>query len=503
MTSFDNLRPLTRDQALKDADEELATLIGMDAAKEWLIQLKGNILTRQLRQKHGLATPDVTNHTVLTGPSGTGKTTLARILAKMFYGLGILPNAAFVEANRASLVGQYVGQSEVKTAAVLLQAKGGCLFIDEAYGLCKPGAQWDFGADVITMLIDYMDKNRGEFIVILAGYDKQMQELLSSNPGIKSRFTESFALTDYSPHELCRIFEKMAADLDYTLSAEAKARVALLFHVVWAKRDGNFGNGRFVRNVFERTMLYHGGRLKGKGSLQSLQMITDADIPVKEFSVDEIVRSVDLDALRWFIKCSACGHTVSFPLLGLQANGKCRCGQVLHLPWESIEFSSAGSNFEQLMKGAGAVFVPATAFPPKPKPQKRPPSPVSRNIEPTPSPEPVHSPTKDLPITSHVPASSVTNEVKPLTSVPVPPQASGPEPVVDRSYFGIIVNGILICLLIFLSFLALGVVPIPIADVALGRCCLIVAIFDIFYILYFWNFWNDQPFRFGNGRLTS
>lgn len=237
---------------LEESLAELNSYIGLCSVKAEVHNLVEQIQVFQLRKSHNLKVPDMTYNMVFTGNPGTGKTTIARLLAKIFRSLGLLSKGHLVEVNRDALVAEYVGQTAVKTRQVIDTARGGVLFIDEAYALAKGGN--DFGQEAIDTLLVAMENERDDLIVIVAGYDELMENFLKSNPGLPSRFKSTIHFDDYNPKELLTIYEKFCKDNQYSLSHDAKEQVSAHFTEMYANREEHFGNGREVRKYFEETV---------------------------------------------------------------------------------------------------------------------------------------------------------------------------------------------------------------------------------------------------------
>jgi AAA+ superfamily predicted ATPase len=199
-------------------------------------------------------------HFVFTGNPGTGKTTVARIIAEVFKSLGLLSQGQLIEVDRTKLVGSYIGQTAPKTEQVINKAMGGVLFIDEAYTL-SPQTQSDYGPEAINTLLKRMEDDRGKFLVIVAGYTNEMAEFLETNPGLASRFTKKIHFVDYQPNEMMQIMKLFVAKKGMILDSEAEQYLNNHFTELYNSRDKNFGNARTVRNIFENTIQKQSGRI--------------------------------------------------------------------------------------------------------------------------------------------------------------------------------------------------------------------------------------------------
>jgi AAA+ superfamily predicted ATPase len=268
---------------LENILDELNSLTGLDRVKQDMTQLINFIKVQQLRKSKGIATSPISMHLVFLGNPGTGKTTVARLVARVYKAMGILKKGHMVEADRSALVAGFVGQTALKVQDVVKSAKGGVLFIDEAYTLAGDG-QDAFGREAIDTLLKLMEDHRDSLVVIVAGYSANMEKFLESNPGLKSRFNKYITFDDYTPDQLLKIFEFFSSKSGFTLSESGSQKLLQLFQTMYAGRDEKFGNGRDARNVFEKAITRQADRIVTLPNIdeKTLTELTDADIP--EFS---------------------------------------------------------------------------------------------------------------------------------------------------------------------------------------------------------------------------
>ncbi|MEO6832801.1 MAG: AAA family ATPase, partial [Chitinophagaceae bacterium] len=270
--------------ALNKALVELDSLIGLSAVKAEVKSLINFIKIQKAREVTGLKSSSLSYHLVFTGNPGTGKTTVARIISEIYKNLGVLLEGQLIETDRSGLVAEYVGQTAIKVNKVVESALNGTLFIDEAYSLVGANRD-DFGKEAVATLIKRMEDNREKLVVIIAGYTNEMREFIDTNPGFKSRFNRYIEFADYTPDELLSIYKLSCSKLDYTLTKEAEGKLFnLIVHAV-DKKDNSFGNGRFVRNILEKTLEKQANRIANISSLTTeiLTTITLEDIPEYSF----------------------------------------------------------------------------------------------------------------------------------------------------------------------------------------------------------------------------
>ena len=246
-----------------DPYKELDELIGLEDVKEEVRSLANFVKVQKMRQEKGLKTPKMSYHLVFTGSPGTGKTTVARIVARIYKDLGILKRGHTVETDRSGLVAEYMGQTAIKTNALVDSALNGVLFIDEAYALV-PDASYsggDYGQEAISTLLKRMEDDRDRLVVIIAGYPKEMQRFIDSNPGLQSRFNRYINFPDYTAAELYRIYLMYAKKNEYTLNQEAGVYLRERLEDVVEHKTRNFGNARYVRNIFEKSIQRQANRI--------------------------------------------------------------------------------------------------------------------------------------------------------------------------------------------------------------------------------------------------
>ena len=286
----DNTLPVTEKVANNESKEkeetlgvllkQLDELIGMEQVKKDVYSLINLMRIREIKKQRGLPQNDLSLHMVFMGNPGTGKTTVARLIAKIYQKLGVLSKGHLVEVDRSGLVAGYVGQTAIKVQEKISESRGGVLFIDEAYALTANRDSSDFGFEAVDTLLKGMEDYRDDFVVIVAGYPDPMAEFLESNPGLKSRFNKFIYFDDYTPDELRSIFCGMCKKAGFSVSETALQIVHDYFIEMYKNRGTNFANGRDVRNFFEKVVVHQANRLAQYDVLSDDDLVTftEADL---------------------------------------------------------------------------------------------------------------------------------------------------------------------------------------------------------------------------------
>lgn len=259
------------DLTLEELLSSLNKLVGLERVKNEISGLISYQKVRQMRKEYGLSSGNKTMHMAFTGNPGTGKTTVARIVGRMYKKLGLLSKGHFIEASRTDLIAGYQGQTALKVSTLIKQAKGGVLFIDEAYSITENDNCDSYGKECLTELTKALEDYRNDLVVIVAGYTEPMKHFFEANPGLKSRFNIFIQFDDYRKEELISILKSMCEEDDYIIDDSAMLGIDDYLSEIIAKKGGVFSNGRFVRNVYEKLVMNHAKRV---AKLTSFDVIT-------------------------------------------------------------------------------------------------------------------------------------------------------------------------------------------------------------------------------------
>ncbi len=289
----DESKEILENDTLESVMKELSSLTGLENIKNEIQELTHLLEIQKSRQKKGLKNVDIALHTVFTGSPGTGKTTVARLLSRVYFHLGYISKGHLVETDREGLVAGYVGQTATKTNEIIEKSKGGVLFIDEAYSLSDGSGTQDYGAEAISTLLKRMEDFRSDLVVIVAGYPEPIQLFIQSNPGLRSRFTRYFDFKDFTTIELVQIFKNYCLSHDFKLNEDAEEKLSDMLSLLTDKKHNDFGNARDVRTLFEKCVQLQANRLvklKSKKE-RKLEIITEEDIP----SIKEVEKLLHLE----------------------------------------------------------------------------------------------------------------------------------------------------------------------------------------------------------------
>ena len=320
----DSSADLARADSIEDALADLQQLIGLDQVKQEIATLTNYLTLQQHRQAAGLPQHQLSLHMVFQGNPGTGKTTTARIVGRIYRSLGLLKRGHLIETDRAGLVAEYAGQTAPKANRKIDEALDGILFIDEAYSLVASGQDDSYGHEAVQTLVKRLEDERHRLVVILAGYPEPIRQLLHSNPGLSSRFNTQLMFDDYGPLDLARIYQRMCEANHYELPALVRAKLLLGFQRLFSQRDEHFGNGRLVRNTFEGAVRRLANRVASVAAVtrELLTVFTPEVVAFPEVS-DDLSASLQNEELRFRVTCTECRE--AFLLRADQLGRRVRC----------------------------------------------------------------------------------------------------------------------------------------------------------------------------------
>lgn len=339
--------------SLEDALAELDRLIGLNNIKHEVRTLSNFLRVQEQRRAAGLPDTKLTLHMVFGGNPGTGKTTVARIIGKVFGAMGVLEKGHLIETDRSGLVAEYAGQTGPKTNKKIDEALDGVLFIDEAYTLISAEGEDPFGHEAVQTLLKRMEDDRKRLVVILAGYPKEMEDLLGSNPGLSSRFSRHLDFIDYTPFELASIFGLMCKKNQYNLRSLARAKVIVGLDYLYQRRGRHFGNGRTSRNTFEHAIRRMANRIASIPdlSIEQLTMLEPDDIEFKKVPSEVFDDLTEENTLRFHIECPECDFHKDVPHKFLGRSVRCpKCDHDFAVEWGALvkQPSSSESKSQEL-----------------------------------------------------------------------------------------------------------------------------------------------------------
>lgn len=334
--------PPTGEAALQEALAELDSLIGLARIKHEVRTLANFLNVQRHRAQAGLPQTPLSLHMVFGGNPGTGKTTVARIVARIFAAMGVLKKGHLVETDRSGLVARYAGQTADLAHKRIDSAIDGVLFIDEAYSLVSEQGEDSYGREALQVLVKRIEDDRHRLVVILAGYNEPMDRLIATNPGLASRFNTRLTFDDYTPGELGRIFQLMCEKNHYVVPPPTQARLLAALAWLYERRDEHFGNGRLARNIFERAIRRLANRISGVAPLTTelLTVLQPEDIEVEGVPA-EALSDAALNALKFEMRCPGCceGRRLSLRHLGRRVQCK-KCAATFEVAWPEVICSS-------------------------------------------------------------------------------------------------------------------------------------------------------------------
>jgi len=285
-----HINAIPENDTLEKVLTELNELVGLENVKKDVSELINLLEIQKKREVVGLKNIEITLHTVFLGPPGTGKTSVARLLGRIFKHLGFLSKGQLFETDREGMVAGYVGQTATKVDKVVAESIGGVLFIDEAYSLTQNTLGNDYGSEAVNILIKRMEDNREDLSIIVAGYSEPMKNFIESNPGLRSRFNRYFTFDHFKPSELFQIFQSMCQKADFIISEDAQEKLQDTFNLLYEKKDESFGNARVVRNLFEKCIQNQANRIVNLKELtpEILKNLEENDIPEPKETLEQI-----------------------------------------------------------------------------------------------------------------------------------------------------------------------------------------------------------------------
>ena len=329
-------------EMIAEALAELEQLTGLQSIKAEVRTLVNVLQLQRQRQELGLPQTPLSLHLVFRGNPGTGKTTVARIIGRIYAALGLLQKGHLVEVDRSALVAEFAGQTGPKTHKKIDEALGGLLFVDEAYSLVAEGREDPYGNEAVQAILKRMEDDRHRLAIIFAGYPEPLDQLLTSNPGLSSRFNTQLTFADYSPGELGQIFKSLCAANHYHVTGDAQGRLLLVLARLHEERDEHFGNGRLVRNVFEQSIRRLANRIAGIAPLTKELLTTFEVADIALHGVPESAVAIAAEnPPRAQLPCPECRATVKAPLNFLGKQVRCpKCHKTFTAEWGELEAST-------------------------------------------------------------------------------------------------------------------------------------------------------------------